>query len=112
MEQYNAIAKAYREAIEAVLWNEEDGVWYDYDYKHEKHRKRFYPTNITPLYTRSFNYAKGSEYGSKAYSYLEREGITDYIGKYFGKNCFIIIYMLINGRGDNIVLYFCEMRIV
>lgn len=36
-------------AIQSVLWNEEDGVWYDYDLINNKQRKIFSTTNILPF---------------------------------------------------------------
>ncbi|KAF5288691.1 hypothetical protein FQR65_LT11956 [Abscondita terminalis] len=45
---------ALREAIDVVLWNEDDGIWYDYDVNESKHRKMFYPSNVTPLWSKCF----------------------------------------------------------
>lgn len=44
------LSKQWRSSIEEVLWNEEDGVWYDYDVANKQHRKYFYPSNVSPLW--------------------------------------------------------------
>lgn len=80
MKYYAGIAKKYREAIDAILWNEEDGIWYDYNIRHQKPRAIFYPTNLTPLYTMSYNWALSPVYGHRAVRYLQNNGITDYAG--------------------------------
>jgi alpha,alpha-trehalase len=82
MKLYTGIAKKYREAIDAILWNEQDGIWYDYNIKHQKPRALFYPSNLTPLYTMSYNWALAPVYGHRAVQYLQANGITDYPGKY------------------------------
>ena len=81
MKQYAGIAKEYREAIDEVLWNEKDGIWYDYDTRHQRPRALFYPSNLTPLYTMSYNYGLAAFYGQKAVQYLRAHGITDYSGE-------------------------------
>ena len=34
-----------------VLWNEEDGIWYDYDTLTGEQRRYFFPSNLAPLWT-------------------------------------------------------------
>ncbi|XP_056648764.1 trehalase-like [Diorhabda sublineata] len=64
--------------IQKLLYSEEDGVWYDYDIKSGKHRKMFYPSNLTPLWTGDFN--KTSETGKKVVQYLKENQIDDFKG--------------------------------
>jgi len=52
-EVYRQTADELREAIRSVLWNEEDAMWYDYNIKTKQQNKRFYPSNVTPLYMKS-----------------------------------------------------------
>ena len=36
----------------AIFYDEEDKMWYDYNLKRaEAHNKKWYPSNLTPLYT-------------------------------------------------------------
>lgn len=39
------------DTIHEVLWDEEEGCWFDYDLLHDRHEKIFYDTNFYPLYT-------------------------------------------------------------
>nr|QUU43766.1 trehalase [Trichogramma dendrolimi] len=80
MKYYTSVAKEYRRGIDEVLWNEVDGIWYDWDTKHHKPRRLFYATNLTPLYTLSYNPAKALLYGKKATNYLQAKGIENFEG--------------------------------
>ncbi|XP_024938586.1 trehalase isoform X2 [Cephus cinctus] len=77
---YEDIAKEYQVAIDNVLWNEEKGIWLDYDIKNKKQRDIFYPTNLTPLYTKSYDISRSREYADKMVNYLNSIGIIDYMG--------------------------------
>lgn len=37
-------------ALRAVLWNEDAGVWLDYNLARRRHNRAFYPSNLTPLW--------------------------------------------------------------
>ena len=37
--------------VREVLFNEKDGLWYDYNIKTNKLSTNFYPSNLAPLYT-------------------------------------------------------------
>lgn len=78
---YADTARAYQQGIDDVLWNEEAGIWFDYDIKNNRQRNNFYPTNLTPLYTKSFDPAKASIYAREAVDYIKQERIGDYMGK-------------------------------
>nr|QOU33638.1 trehalase [Diaphorina citri] len=56
--KYKKIAYQLLEAIHEVLWNEQVGVWLDYDIKNKKPRNYFYVSNITPLWTLSYKFSK------------------------------------------------------
>ncbi|XP_060109113.1 trehalase-like [Heteronotia binoei] len=44
-------AHEYRvSAVQAVLWNENAGVWLDYNLARQRHNEAFYPSNLTPLW--------------------------------------------------------------
>ncbi|XP_058797817.1 trehalase-like [Phymastichus coffea] len=77
---YTSIAREYRKGIEAILWNELEGTWYDHDIRHQRPRALFYPTNLTPLYTMSYNWRLAPIYGQRTVSYLRANGITEFAG--------------------------------
>ncbi|KAK0162248.1 hypothetical protein PV327_008600 [Microctonus hyperodae] len=77
---YRNIAMSYQTAIDEVLWNDKEGVWLDYDIKNERPRNNFYPTNLTPLYTRSFNFSQKEYYAKRVVEYLKSQGIGKYMG--------------------------------
>lgn len=47
---WERLAKQWRTTIAEVLWNDGDGVWYDWDLANGRHRKYFYPSNVAPLW--------------------------------------------------------------
>ena len=74
-EEYSAKAAEVKAAIRAVMYDEEDGVWYDYDISSQvkkdtiyfryhrlshcslslqKLRKHFYPSNLFPLWAECY----------------------------------------------------------
>ncbi|GAB1865733.1 Trehalase [Camponotus japonicus] len=78
--RYAKIAVDYQAAIDNVLWNEDEGIWLDYDTRDKASRNSFYPSNLTPLYTMSYNRNKSVDYALKAISYLKRNQIYLYFG--------------------------------
>ena len=44
-----------------VLWNEEDGTWYDYDTLNGEQRRYFFPSNLAPLWTNTMEEENESE---------------------------------------------------
>ncbi|KAK9885433.1 hypothetical protein WA026_010930 [Henosepilachna vigintioctopunctata] len=69
-----------REAIHKVLFNEDRGVWFDYDVKLGKPRQLFYPTNIAPLWAEIYDPASAQILGRRAAEYLLEEGIMEFYG--------------------------------
>jgi len=49
--KYDNISRNLKDSIRAVLFDEADQMWYDYNHVTGKHTKRWYPSNLTPLYT-------------------------------------------------------------
>jgi len=47
---YQQKIEARREAIEAILFNEDVGIWQDYSLKTNKSRDYFYMSNIFPIF--------------------------------------------------------------
>ncbi|CAH1407232.1 unnamed protein product [Nezara viridula] len=54
--KYKILAKELLTAIENVLWDEEDGIWLDYDLENDINRDYFYMSNFTPLWTKSYTF--------------------------------------------------------
>ena len=44
----------FREGIDRVLWNEEDGTYYDFDLQNKQQRKSFFVTNVAPFWADCF----------------------------------------------------------
>lgn len=69
-----------------VLWNEEIGVWLDWDLKANKSRNYFFPSNLTPLWTSSYDNLK-TGLVEKVMVYLLKNGIIrlDLSSPFWGK---------------------------
>lgn len=80
---YQQIAMRYQVGIQTLLWNEKDGIWYDYDMLHKRQRNIFYPSNFAPLYTRSYNIENRVMYAKRALNYIRTKNITSFLGQYF-----------------------------
>lgn len=77
---YTKVAAQYQLAIDNVLWNEEEGMWFDYDTKNSRLRNVFYPSNVAPLYTQSYNSRLREQYGLSAVKYLKLQNIDSFFG--------------------------------
>ncbi|XP_026288503.1 trehalase isoform X2 [Frankliniella occidentalis] len=77
---YGRIANELRAAVQAVLWNEEDGIWYDYDALNKKQREYFYGSNLAPLWTNCYDGDKVAHIAEKAVKYIEKTGLLSYRG--------------------------------
>ncbi|XP_020280302.1 trehalase-like [Pseudomyrmex gracilis] len=78
--RYIKIAQEYQAAIDNVLWNDKEGIWLDYDTKNEQSRNSFYPSNLSPLYTGSYNNNKRSYYAQAAIRYIHVNKIDLFYG--------------------------------
>ncbi|KAK9500278.1 hypothetical protein O3M35_001566 [Rhynocoris fuscipes] len=78
-EQYRDLATQLQIAIDNVLWNEEDGIWYDYDLLSNSSRKYFYMSNFVPLWTKSYKFPR-VQISKKIVHYVLNAGLTAYIG--------------------------------
>ncbi|XP_043471922.1 trehalase-like isoform X2 [Leptopilina heterotoma] len=77
---YQQIAMRYQVGIQTLLWNEKDGIWYDYDMLHKRQRNIFYPSNFAPLYTRSYNIENRVMYAKRTLNYIKTKNITSFLG--------------------------------
>ncbi|XP_045580895.1 trehalase isoform X2 [Salmo salar] len=69
--RYDKAASARQEAIEAVLWDEEMGVWLDYSLVTNTSHPAFYPTNLAPIWAGCYSQPS---MGQKAVHYLQTSG--------------------------------------
>jgi len=68
-------------AIENILWNENDGTYYDYSIVSNSHVKRYYASNVNPLWTKCFpDSVNVSERDEKLHLYLKNKGVLDFPG--------------------------------
>ncbi|XP_073844790.1 trehalase isoform X2 [Musca autumnalis] len=79
-EEYEMKAAKILEAIEAVHWNEEAGVWLDYDLINNKPRNYFVPTNLAPLWTKSYNLSDTEKISKSVLQYIEKLELDKYPG--------------------------------
>jgi alpha,alpha-trehalase len=62
------------------LWNEEEGIWLDYDLTTKSSRKYFYTSNFAPLWTGSYERKLRTYYGKRALDYLIVNGVINQDG--------------------------------
>lgn len=60
------------------MWHEEVGIWLDYDIHNGKRRDYFYPSNIAPLWTGSYDNRKKEYYTSRVLKYLDNKNVNQY----------------------------------
>lgn len=68
------------QAVQAMLWHEEDGTWYDYDSINNKPRQYFIASNLSPLVLGCYNKANKSEIARKVLAYIESIKIDSFPG--------------------------------
>ncbi|XP_044742177.1 trehalase isoform X2 [Chrysoperla carnea] len=68
---YSHLAEKIKDAVTAVLWDDKEGVWLDYDLINHRRRDYFYPTNIAPLWTECYD--KSTNITDQVMQYLWRQ---------------------------------------
>lgn len=63
-------------SILQVMWRSDRGAWFDWDLMNHKHRECFFVSNISPLWTESYNMPKKSV-ANDVLRYLRDEGIVE-----------------------------------
>lgn len=74
------LAKQWRYNIKEVFWNKEDGIWYDWDMKNNRHRKYFYPSNLAPLWMKVANKSFVNLNSKRILQWLKNSNGIDYPG--------------------------------
>ncbi|XP_063236307.1 trehalase-like [Bacillus rossius redtenbacheri] len=77
---YTRLSRDLQRAIKKVLWRENVGAWLDYDFVSRQRRNYFYPSNLAPLWTQSFDRRDASHYVERVLEYLEDVNILRYPG--------------------------------
>lgn len=77
---WNAKMEHWIDSVQTVLYDNEHGIWFDFDIEMQKRRKVFYASNFAPLWTECYDVKKSKEYGKRAVLYLKNSGIVDYAG--------------------------------
>ncbi|CAG2066319.1 unnamed protein product [Timema podura] len=67
---YATISQDFKIAIEKILWHDDLGTWLDYDFVNHKRRNYFYPSNLAPLWSTSYETGKADYYADKVVNYL------------------------------------------
>ncbi|KPJ04899.1 Trehalase [Papilio xuthus] len=68
------------EAIEKVLWHEDVGVWLDFSLESKRRRDYFYPSNVAPLWTGSYDKARTEYFVRRVINYLDKVKVDIYEG--------------------------------
>nr|XP_049699955.1 uncharacterized protein LOC110379190 [Helicoverpa armigera] len=53
--RYGQLAQTWRDNIQAVLWNDQDAMWYDFNIRDNLHRRYYYSSNAAPLWQNAVN---------------------------------------------------------
>lgn len=67
-------------AVNEVLWDEESGIWLDYDLINQKRRPYFTPTNLSPLWTRCFDQSQSQRIAEKVLDYINQTRVDVFPG--------------------------------
>lgn len=73
-------AYEWRKAIEVVLWDEENGSWFDYDMGLQVLNRKFYLSSVTPLWTGAVEKHEAPKFAARFVQYLRSSGALDYPG--------------------------------
>nr|XP_026492892.1 trehalase-like isoform X2 [Vanessa tameamea] len=77
---YRDIHARLMEAIEKVLWHEDVGAWLDFSLESGRRRDYFYPSNVAPLWTGSYDKARKDYYVNRVINYLDKVKVDIFEG--------------------------------
>lgn len=78
--EFEGKAKELFVAINEVLWDEESGIWLDFDLINNKLRPYFTPTNFAPLWKNCFNESRREIITEKVLAYIDKLKLDDFPG--------------------------------
>jgi len=76
---YKLRAQKLLQAMDAILWREDRGIWLDYDLRNLKSRDYFYMSNFAPLWTGSYQ-QNPVTLTKQVLNYISESNIAEYIG--------------------------------
>ena len=80
-DHYTSLAINRRQAIDELLWDEEFGLWLDYDCETKTLIKQYYASSIFPLWTYTINSTNWNKtQANRAYNTLKRLGVLNWVG--------------------------------
>lgn len=74
-QKYQDLRTQRMEAMQALMWDQQKGAWFDYDLDKKQKNPEFYPTNLAPLWAGCF---RDSKVVDQALKYLEDSQILTY----------------------------------
>ncbi|XP_033252067.1 uncharacterized protein LOC108160713 [Drosophila miranda] len=80
VEEYSDIACGLVKAVRDVLWNEESGIWLDYDLLNNKPRPYFSASNFSPLWARAYPLVDTEKIARGVMNYIKTHKLDDYPG--------------------------------
>ncbi|XP_034650258.1 uncharacterized protein LOC117889862 isoform X4 [Drosophila subobscura] len=80
VEEYSDIACGLVKAVRDVLWNEEAGIWLDYDMLNNRPRPYFSASNFSPLWARAFPLVDTDKISRGVMNYIKAHHLDDYPG--------------------------------
>lgn len=80
-DKYLAIAENINKTISRIFWDEETGMWFDYNIKSNQLQKEFYPSSLIPLWAETYGIERDPSYiAEKVLNYLKKIDITSFPG--------------------------------
>jgi alpha,alpha-trehalase len=79
-QEYFNISNQILNAVNEVLWNEQEGAWLDYDMINNKPRPYFVSTNLAPLWMNCYDPSKREHIADRVIDYINRMKLDDYPG--------------------------------
>lgn len=79
-EFWNEKYKYWQKAVEQVLWDERDGIWYDYDIIEQEPRRLFFPSNIAPLWAGIVDEDDLEKFSKRVLAYLKEKEVLEFPG--------------------------------
>ncbi|CAL8124857.1 unnamed protein product [Orchesella dallaii] len=76
---YQQYADDWKTAIHDVLWDEDAGTWFDFDFVRGEKRKYFFPTNLAPLWVKA-HHGDIEEVAKRTVDYLHTSKATTFDG--------------------------------
>lgn len=72
-QKYARLHNEWKRNVQELFWDEERGIWFDYDRINKKSRPYFYLTNFVPLWANCYDTSEKDKYAKSAIKYLNSE---------------------------------------